>query len=58
MISPINSAHPIESRQVAHPPAEPKPHPQAQTPPVHKSGEVSQDHGTSKSAGQTDTDRK
>jgi len=57
MIAPINSVHPIDARQVAQPPAEPKPDPHAQTPPVHKSGEVSQDQVTLKSAGQPDTDR-
>ena len=39
-------------------PSEPKPDPRAQTPPVHKSGEVSQDQVTLKSAGQPDTDRR
>lgn len=54
MITPINSAHPIDARQVAQPPSEPKPDRQAQTPPVRKSGEVSQDQVTLKSAGQPD----
>lgn len=58
MITPIHSPQPIDVRPVAHPPAEPKPDPQAQTPPVHKSGEVSQDQVTLKSAGQPDTDRR
>lgn len=58
MITPINNPHPIDARQVAQPPAEPKPDPQAQTPPVRKSGEVSQDQVTLKSAGQPDVDRK
>jgi len=57
MITAINSAHPIDARQVAHRPAEPKPDRRAQTPPVVKSGEVSQDHVTLKSAGQVDHDR-
>jgi len=57
MITPINSPHPVDVRQAAHPPAEAKPDPQAQTPPVRKSGEVSQDQVTLKSAGQPDTDR-
>ncbi|HKV81877.1 MAG TPA: hypothetical protein VJP02_27265 [Candidatus Sulfotelmatobacter sp.] len=57
MITPINSPHPTDVRQVAHPPAEPKPDPRAQTPPVVKSGEVSQDQVTLKSAGQPDHDR-
>ena len=54
MITPIHGAHPIDARQVATPPAEPKPDPQAQTSPVKKSGEVSQDQVTLKSAGQPD----
>lgn len=57
MITPINGPHPIDARHVAQPPAEPKPDPAAQTPPVRKSGEVSQDQVTLKSAGQPDTDR-
>ena len=56
MITPISSVHPIAAHQVAHPPAEPKPDPQAQTPPVQKSGGVSQDQVTLKSAGQVDHD--
>lgn len=56
MITPITSVHPIDARQVAQPPAEPKPDPQAQTPPVQKSGAVSQDQVTLKSAGQVDHD--
>ncbi len=54
MITPIHNAHPVDARQVAQPPAEPKLDPHAQTPPVHKSGEVSQDQVTLKSAGQLD----
>ena len=54
MITPIHSPHPVDARHVVHPPAEPKPDPQAQTPPVRKSGEVSQDQVTLKSAGQPD----
>jgi len=54
MITPINSPHPVDVHQAAHPPSEPKPDPRAQTPPVHKSGEVSQDQVTLKSAGQPD----
>lgn len=57
MITPINSVHPIDARQVAQPPAEPKPDPHVQTHPVHKSGEVSQDQVTLKSAGQPDHER-
>jgi hypothetical protein len=40
-----------------HPPAEVRPDPQAQTPPVQKSGHVSQDQVTLKSAGELDRDR-
>lgn len=62
MINPIRSAEPVDAstsvRQVAHPPQEPKPDRQAQTPPVQKSGAVSQDQVTLKSAGQLDQDRK
>jgi len=58
MITPINSPHPVDVRQVAHPPAEPKPDPRAETPPVHTSGEVSQDQVTLKSAGQPDNDHR
>jgi len=54
MINPISSAHPNDVQPVSHPPAEPKPDPQAQTPPVQKSGAVSQDQVTLKSAGQVD----
>jgi len=56
MITPISSAHPIDARQVAPPPAEPKPDPHAQTPPVQKSGALSHDQVTLKSAGQPDQD--
>ncbi len=54
MITPITNVHPVEARQVAHPPAEPKPDPHAQASPVKKSGEVSSDQVTLKSAGQPD----
>ncbi len=57
MITPIQGPHPLDASQVAQPPAEPKPDPHAQTPPVHKSGEVSQDQVTLKSAAQPDPDR-
>lgn len=57
MITPIHSPQPIDARQVALPAAEPKPDPQAQTPPVRRSGEVSQDQVTLKSAGQPDAER-
>lgn len=56
MITPITSAHPVDARQVAQPHAESKPDPQAQTPPVQKSGAVSQDQVTLKSAGEVDHD--
>jgi len=56
MITPITSVHPIDAYQVAQPPAEPKPDPQAQTPPVQKSGALSHDQVTLKSAGQPDQD--
>jgi len=58
MINPISSVHPSDVHQVSQPPAEPKPDPQAQTPPVQKSGALSQDQVTLKSAGQADTDRR
>jgi hypothetical protein len=57
MITPIHSPHPIDVRQVAQPTAEPKADKHAETPPVHKSGEVSQDQVTLKSAGQPDPDK-
>ena len=56
MITPISSAQPVDARQVAQPPAEPKPDPQAQTPPVQKSGALSHDQVTLRSAGQPDQD--
>jgi hypothetical protein len=56
MITPINSVHPADVREVARPPAEPKPDPQALTPPVPKSGALSDDQVTLKSAGQPDHD--
>ena len=56
MITPINSVHPADARQIAQPSAEPKPDPHAQTPPVPKSGALSQDQVTLKSAGQPDHD--
>jgi len=58
MITPVSSVHRTDVHQVAQPPAEPKPDPHAQTPPVAKSGEVSQDQVTLKSAGQPDHDRR
>jgi hypothetical protein len=57
MVNPISSVHPAVVQQVAHPQTEAKPDPHAQTPPVRKSGEVSQDQVTLKSAGQVDHER-
>jgi hypothetical protein len=54
MITPINSPHVSNVHQVSQPPAEPKPDPHVQTSPVLKSGAVSQDQVTLKSAGQPD----
>ena len=56
MITPINSVHPADVREVARPPAEPKPDPQAQIPPVPKIGTLSHDQVTLKSAGQPNHD--
>ena len=56
MITPISSPHPVEVRQVAHAPAEVRPDPRAQTPPVAKSGQLSHDQVTLRSAGQRDQD--
>jgi hypothetical protein len=58
MITPISSVHPIDARQVAQPPAEPKPDRHAETPPVPKSGALSNDQVTLKSAGQPDHDHR
>jgi hypothetical protein len=63
MINPISSVHPSivqpsSVHQVSQPPAQPKADPQAQTPPVAKSGALSHDQVTLRSAGQTDGDRK
>jgi len=52
MITPVHSTPPSDAREAAHPPA-PKPEPQAQTP---KSGTLSHDQVTLKSAGQVDHD--
>jgi len=52
MITPVNGVHGVAVKQVVHPPAEVKPDPQAQARPVEKSGEVSQDQVTLRSAGQ------
>ena len=56
MITPINSVHPIEAHPVAQPPAEVKPHPRAETSPVPKSGQLSHDQVTLRSAGPPDRD--
>jgi hypothetical protein len=58
MINPIDSVHPMHATQVAHPPAEPRPDPHAQAAPVARSGEVSLDQLTLKSAGQPDPDQR
>lgn len=58
MITPINSFHPADVHQVSQPPSEPRPDPHAETPPVAKSGALSQDQVTLKSAGQPDGDSK
>jgi hypothetical protein len=55
MITPISRVHPADTHQVAKPPAEPKPDPYAEAPPVPKSGALSHDQVTLKSAGQPDT---
>jgi hypothetical protein len=55
MITPITGAHPIDAGQVAQAPAEPKPDPHAQTPPVQRSA-LWHDQVTLKSAGQPDHD--
>lgn len=56
MITPIDHVHPVDVRQVAQPAVEPRHDPKAQTQPIHKSGEVSQDQVTLKSAAQPDPD--
>jgi hypothetical protein len=56
MITPIHSHPPVQPAQPVQPPAEPRPDPKAQTPPVPKSGQLSQDQVTLKSAGQPDHD--
>ncbi|HXJ90269.1 MAG TPA: hypothetical protein VMS18_25890 [Candidatus Binatia bacterium] len=53
MIPPVNSPHGVDVKPVAvHPASEVKPDPEAQTRPVQKSGEVSQDQVTLRSAGE------
>jgi len=56
MITPISSVSPIDAQPVVQPPAEVKPDPRAETAPVPKSGQLSQDQVTLKSAGQPDHD--
>lgn len=55
MINPISSVPPTNISPVTPTPA-PRPDPHAQTPPVPKSGELSHDQVTLKSAGQADHD--
>ncbi len=56
MITPIHSAQPVDVREASHPRAEPKPDPHEQTPPVPKSGQLSHDQVTLRSAGEVDQD--
>ncbi len=56
MITPIHSAQPVDVREASHPHAEPKPDPTAQTAPVPKSGTLSHDQVTLRSAGDLDHD--
>ncbi len=61
MITPTNSVHQVDihvdAHQISQPPAERRPDPKARTAPVQKSGDLSNDQVTLKSAGQPDTDR-
>jgi hypothetical protein len=57
MIPPVNSVHHVDVKADVRPVAEVRPDPKAQTRPVMKSGEVSEDQVTLKSAGQPDPDR-
>ncbi len=56
MIPPMEGVHGVDVGPVVHPVAEVKPDPGAETRPVAKSGEVSQDQVTLRSAGQRDSD--
>ena len=56
MITPISSVHPIDVHPTAQSPAEVKPDPAAETRPVPKSGQLSHDQVTLRSAGQPDPD--
>ena len=58
MINPISSVQRSGVHPVSQPAAQPKPDPRAQTPPVAKSGALSHDQVTLKSAGQADADGK
>jgi hypothetical protein len=58
MINPISNVQRSSVHQVSQPAAQAKPDPHAQTPPVAKSGALSHDQVTLKSAGQTDADGK
>jgi len=53
MVNPISSSHASNTGQVAHPAVPPLPHPPART---QKSGELSPDTVTLKSAGDVDHD--
>ena len=57
MIPPVNGIHGVDVRPVVQPTHEVKPDPGAQTAPVAKSGEVSEDQVTLKSAGQPDSEK-
>ena len=54
MIMPISSVPAIDVHPAAQQPAEVKPNPRAETPPVPKSGQLSHDQVTLRSAGQPD----
>ncbi len=56
MITPIHTAQPVDVREASHPRAEPKPDRRAETPPVPKSGALSHDQVTLRSAGDVDHD--
>ncbi len=57
MIPPVNGVHPVDVKTDVRPVAEVRPDPKAQTAPVVKSGEVSEDQVTLKHAGQPDPAR-
>jgi hypothetical protein len=56
MLTPIDHVHPVDIRQTQQPSTEPRHDSRAQVQAVHKSGEVSQDQVTLKSAAQPDPD--